>query len=1095
MSLPWKPWHEVVELRDELRSGELTLNMFAADLHDVVMGGAKSVYQDPAEFFSLTYPTFNLRELAKDIVLRLAGKNDRAVRQLQLTYGGGKTHSLIALYHLVNDPGSLPQTAAVNQFKEHIGTELPQARISTLTFDKLDQKKGMAAYSPSGDKKSWLYPWTILAWQLAGPEGLQILGMDGGVERETQPAENVLRDILKVPVEEGFSPLVLIDEVLMWARTMVGIDDVWGQRLQDFFQCLTQAATKVDRCAIVASLLATEPQKSDQVGKQITGELFDVFQRQEEKAVEPVEKQDVAEILRRRFFTRESLRDKEEFQPHVSAALKGIAELDKHTRKNRKTAEERFFNSYPFHPHLIDAFYSKWTSLKHFQRTRGVLRNFAVAMRDAEKWDTCPLVGPNVFLSPPDTEGPSDAARQLCDVATKEQEEGQTREWRPILQGELEKARKAQQEYGALHHREIEQAVFSIFVHSQPIGKKVGTNELMRLLGATRPDKIDLEKCLQEWARSSWFLDESVLSELEEGSGGTTQLPQIWRLGPEPNLRQMHDEARRNVSEDLIDSRLLDEIDGVKSLTEGASAAGARVHKLPGRPRDIQDDGKFHYAILGPGAASEPGEPSEEAKRFIDETTGPDRPRVYRNAVLLAVPSKNGLRAARNAIHDYLAWEGVQDELDEQEMSAVRKQMLAEKRRESRRRISESITQAYCIAVTVSEENEIEAFRVTIDEEPLFTAIKEDRRSRIQDTPVNAEALLPGGPYDLWDEGESSRRFQDLVGSFAQLPRLPKMLKTDEILGTLVQGAADGLFVLRQQRPDQSVRTFWMEEPDEAARKDPGLEVVLPGSAELAHIPRRLLAPDRLPELWNEDKLSVADLCEYFSGDNVVTVERHGYEEPMPIPAAPRNVLVEAVRAAVESGDLWLRSDAASLCGEEVPEGLITDETTLYPPPAPIPRSELMPDSVPEAWENDIATAHAILEALSEKAGKPFPWGIVRQAIQDAIRARELELAEDSGEWPCEYDGAKNVKVTIPKREEQPRPKPPKPGGQSAEASLNTHQIQDLADAVGELTQTAAGHDLNFHVRIEVDDAQELSDELTEELNDILRRISSDLEM
>ena len=81
-------WHKVVRLRDDLRTGELSLAQFAADLYDVFMGKAKPIYQDPREFFSLTYPTFNLRELVKDVLLRLAGKNDKAVRQLELTYGG-----------------------------------------------------------------------------------------------------------------------------------------------------------------------------------------------------------------------------------------------------------------------------------------------------------------------------------------------------------------------------------------------------------------------------------------------------------------------------------------------------------------------------------------------------------------------------------------------------------------------------------------------------------------------------------------------------------------------------------------------------------------------------------------------------------------------------------------------------------------------------------------------------------------------------------------------------------------------------------------------------------------------------------------------
>src|SRR5437870_8737833 len=106
--LAWTPWHKVVQLREDLKSGELSLAIFAADLYDVVMGKARPVYQDPREFFALTYPTFNLREMAREIVTRLAGKSEKAVRQLVLTYGGGKTHSLITLYHLVNEPGKLP---------------------------------------------------------------------------------------------------------------------------------------------------------------------------------------------------------------------------------------------------------------------------------------------------------------------------------------------------------------------------------------------------------------------------------------------------------------------------------------------------------------------------------------------------------------------------------------------------------------------------------------------------------------------------------------------------------------------------------------------------------------------------------------------------------------------------------------------------------------------------------------------------------------------------------------------------------------------------------------------------------------------------
>ena len=144
---------------------------------------------------------------------------------------------------------------------------------------------------------------------------------------------------------------------------------------------------KVDRCCLVASLLATDPTKSDTLGREIQSELYDIFQRQREEAVEPVVKEDVAEVLRRRFFTPESLKDRDSFRQHVVAALKGIAEVDEQTKKQGAEAEERLLKSFPFHPDLTEVLYSKWTPLDRFQRTRGVLRTFALALRDAEKWD------------------------------------------------------------------------------------------------------------------------------------------------------------------------------------------------------------------------------------------------------------------------------------------------------------------------------------------------------------------------------------------------------------------------------------------------------------------------------------------------------------------------------------------------------------------------------------------------------------------------------------------------------------------------------------------------------------------------------------
>ena len=95
-------------------------------------------------------------------------------------------------------------------------------------------------------------------------------------------------------------------------------------------------------------------------------------------------------------------RDSDAFLPHVTTAVRNVAAVDDTVRKDRKNTEERFARGYPFHPDLTDLFYTRWTQLDRFQRTRGILRTFAIALRDAARWDQSPLVGPNVFLPAPD---------------------------------------------------------------------------------------------------------------------------------------------------------------------------------------------------------------------------------------------------------------------------------------------------------------------------------------------------------------------------------------------------------------------------------------------------------------------------------------------------------------------------------------------------------------------------------------------------------------------------------------------------------------------------------------------------------------------
>jgi len=1058
--------------------------------------GRRPVYEDPAEFFALTYPTYNLRELVKDVCVRLAGKSDKAYRKLSVNYGGGKTHTLITLRHLVHDPEALPDLPAVREFEAHIGFQAPKARVAALCFDKIDLEKGVETLGPDGTVRMLKHPWSILAYQVAGVDGLRLIHADGkDEERATPPAEPFVVDLLSKPQAVGLSTLVLLDEVLMYIRALVETDPGWRGRVRSFFQYLTQAVVKVDRCALVASLLASDPSKHDELGSELLRDVSEVFGRQMEEDASPVSKEDVSEVLRRRFFKPESIRDPDVFRPHVTSVVSNIASLDEHTRREGKAAEKRYLDSYPFHPELTEIFYTRWTQLDGFQRTRGILRTFAIALRDAEKWDKSPLVGPNVLLAEPDKNDLAEAAGELASFASVDEGAGR-QEWRPILEGELAKARMIQSETTGVRHRELEQAVVSVFLSSQPIGHRALTPELMVLLGAADPDKIELEKALRRWTELSWFLDEAEVATGETQPGGIPQLPKAWRLGNRPNLRQMHHDACNNrVQLALVESQLIDAIEKRKTLTEGAAAAGAKVHNLPERPRDVADDGDFHYGVLGPKAASESGKPSAEARRFIDETTAADRPRVYRNAVVLAVPSRDGLDAARARIREFLGWVDVREQLKDQSIDPVREQMLARELETARKRIPEALTQAYSIVITVNESNEVQAFKVVVSGEPLFATIKADRRSRIQETAISSEAMLPDGPYDLWRPGEEARRVKDLVGAFAQFPKLPKMLRTKEILDTVAQGVRDGIWVARVLRPDRTARTFWRTTMDEPALKESGLEVFLPEAATLSELTAALLEPETLPGLWLDGEVRVQGLYDYFAGGHTVTVPKKGYDATITIPKCEPADVDAAVSQAVEQGLVWLINGPASILKETVPAGVLSASAVLRPPPERFAVDELTASSIPDAWEGGETNALAIATALSTKRGVTLPWSTVQTAIEDAIRSRWIDLKDGSGSWPCELASAKQVLFRVPSGKPDPPPSPKPAGLLTAEAVLEANGIQDLAEQVPDIAKAAVGNDLRFNVRVELGGETTPNPDTVEKINDLLSEVSDKLKL
>jgi len=140
--------------------------------------------------------------------------------------------------------------------------------------------------------------------------------------------------------------------------------------LVDFFQYLTQAVNKVDRCALVASLLASDPRKHDEIGREIAQGISDIFARSARRWCSRWPRK----MWRSCYadgFSRQSQFGIRSRRAACGDGTKGLENLDEQIAKEGKAAEKRFLESYPFHPDLTDLFYSKWTQLEGFQKARG----------------------------------------------------------------------------------------------------------------------------------------------------------------------------------------------------------------------------------------------------------------------------------------------------------------------------------------------------------------------------------------------------------------------------------------------------------------------------------------------------------------------------------------------------------------------------------------------------------------------------------------------------------------------------------------------------------------------------------------------------
>jgi hypothetical protein len=229
-------------------------------------------------------------------------------------------------------------------------------------------------------------------------------------------------------------------------------------------------------------------------------------------------------------------------------------------------------------------------------------------------WDKSPLIGPQVFLAAPGKDGLSEALLKLAEAA-KDSQRDKNPQWPTNLKTELPRSLDAQKADAAtLSGREIEAACVAAFVFSQPIGEQADLGDLRWLLASSCEMPAVLNNGLIAWAKTSWYLEECEAT--EAGTG----VPKYWRLGPKPNLNQLHDSYKKRVIKHAKSK--FDEIAKTRCapLFEGVVEAVIKSHKLPDSPADVEDDGHFRLVVLSADYAGVVGDkPLDKAQDFIGE--------------------------------------------------------------------------------------------------------------------------------------------------------------------------------------------------------------------------------------------------------------------------------------------------------------------------------------------------------------------------------------------------------------------------------------------------------------------------------------------
>jgi len=800
-----KPWREIVTPHADVASGRYQQAEFAADLWQVHLGEGSDEYKKPQEFFRRTYLTESLKRLLVGGVQRLSGKGGDPVVQLQTNFGGGKTHSMLALYHLFSgvSPGELAGIDAV--LAEADVKTLPRAKSVVLVGNKISP--GNPVTKSDGTVVRTL--WGELAWQLGGKKAYARVKADD--EKATNPGD-VLRELFK-----EYGPcLVLVDEWVAYARQLHDQSDLPAGGFETqftFAQALTESAKLAGNCLLVISLPASDTQGSPHTqaddaevggirGREALERLRNVVGRVE-SSWRPATAEEGFEIVRRRLF--EPLAGPDAFkQRDVTARAfadlyrSQAAEFPPECRDG--DYEKRIQAAYPIHPEIFDRLYTDWSTLLKFQRTRGVLRLMAAVIHSLwEKGDRNPLILPStVPIDDPRVQ--SELTRYLSD------------NWAPIIEKDVDgpsslplRIDGEQPNLGKLHA--TRRVARTIYLGSAPTAAAAhrGLEDRRVKLGCVMPGESPavFGDALRRLAASATYL-------YQDG-------PRFW-YATQPTVTKLAEDRAEQLKRDP--DKVAQELDERLRTDLRKTGDFLRIHPFPRSGADVPDDLDTRLVVLPADHpyTKEASNAAETAARAILESRG-NTPRLYRNTLVFLAADKVRLQDLDEAARKFLAWKSILTEKEALNLDPHQVRQAETQKQAADGAVSARLPETYQWLLVPEQTNPQaaitwQAVRVSGSEALAVRASKKLRNDESLVMSLGSTVLRKHlDDVPLW-RGDNVP-VKQLVEDFARYLYLPRVAGPE----VLVQAMRDGVALLTWQ-----VDTFaYAEGHDEGASRYQGL--------------------------------------------------------------------------------------------------------------------------------------------------------------------------------------------------------------------------------------------------------------------------------